>query len=84
MVHAPLLPHLLGLAAQAVPLLHLLDLSDLAPAQVPLDALLAEGVRAGVAAEEVAALGAPGAVLVIALLVLCPLAVVVKLATPRK
>ena len=79
-----LLVDLHRLADETVPLVKLLDLGDLAAAEVSLNALLAEGVGTGVTAEEVAALSAPGAELVVTLLIFLPLTTVVKLATPAK
>ncbi len=61
---------------EALPLLALVNLCEGGAAQVPLDAPLAEGIGALVAADEVATVGAPAAVAVRPLLVLLPLALV--------
>jgi len=78
-VECPQLGHLARLTSKAPPLVGSLDLTHLAPAKVPLDALLAERVRTIVAAEQLAPVGAPPAVLVEAFLVLRPLPVEVEL-----
>ena len=64
------------IAHKALPLLTLVDLGKSGPAQVTLDAPLAEGVGALVTTDEVAAVGAPAAVTVRPLLVLLPLALI--------
>ena len=65
-----------GIAEEALPFLTLVDLGKGGPAQVALDAPLAEGIGALVAADEVTAVGAPAAVAVRPLLVLLPLTLV--------
>jgi hypothetical protein len=77
--HASGLPDLLVVARETLPVVVVLDGGHGVAAEVPLDAPLAEGVGAAGAAEQIAAVGAPPAVLELALGVDSPHARVIRL-----